>query len=88
VDKLASLEAEATMVHLKCIENTKDILTKDQLLFLLANKNKNHGKEGHGPGQRHENEMRQRQMRYGYEAGWWQDTDALSTVFQRRKEYA
>ncbi len=43
VDKLASLEAEATMVHLKCIENTKDILTKDQLFFLLANKNKNHG---------------------------------------------
>jgi len=46
VDKLASLEAEATMVHLSCIEKTKDILTKDQLLFLLANKNKMHGKKG------------------------------------------
>ncbi len=46
VDKLASLESEATMVHLKCIENTKDILTKDQLLFLLANKHKMHGKKG------------------------------------------
>jgi len=46
VDKLASLEAEATMVHLNCIEKTKEILTKDQLLFLLANKNKMHGKKG------------------------------------------
>jgi len=43
VDKLASLEAEATMVHLSCIEKTKDILTKEQLLFLLANKSKRHG---------------------------------------------
>jgi hypothetical protein len=40
VEKLAALEAKATMVHLKCIEKTKDVLTKDQLLFLLANKNK------------------------------------------------
>jgi len=40
VEKLASLEAKATMVHLHCIEKTKAILTKDQLLFLLANKNK------------------------------------------------
>jgi Spy/CpxP family protein refolding chaperone len=48
VEKLASLEAKATMIHLKCIEQTKDILTKDQLLFLLANKNKmkKHGKSG------------------------------------------
>ncbi|WP_294952285.1 hypothetical protein [Sulfurovum sp.] len=46
VDKLASLEAEATMVHLNCIEKTKDILSKDQLLFLLANKNKHHGGKG------------------------------------------
>jgi len=43
VNKLASMEAEATMVQLNCIEKTKDILTKDQLLFLLANKNKKHG---------------------------------------------
>jgi hypothetical protein len=40
VEKLASLEAKATMVHLHCIEKTKEILTKDQMLFLLANKNK------------------------------------------------
>lgn len=40
VEKLASLEAQATMVHLQCIEETKAILTKDQLLYLLANKNK------------------------------------------------
>jgi len=53
VEKLASLEAEATMAHLKCIENTKAILTKDQLLFLLSNKNKmkKHGmKNGMGKG--------------------------------------
>ena len=51
VEKLASLEAKATMVHLRCIENTKKILTKDQLLFLLANKTKmkKHGtKKGMG----------------------------------------
>ena len=46
VDKLASMEAEATMVQLDCIEKTKDILTKDQLLFLLANKSKQHGMKG------------------------------------------
>jgi Spy/CpxP family protein refolding chaperone len=53
VDKLASLEAEATMTHLKCIESTKAVLTKDQLLFLLSNKNKmkKHGmKKGMGQG--------------------------------------
>jgi len=51
VEKLASLEAEATMTHLKCIEKTKAVLTKDQLLFLLSNKNKmkKHGmKKGMG----------------------------------------
>ncbi len=54
VAKLALLEAAATMTHLKCIESTKAILTKDQLYFLLANKNKkmSHGKKqnkrGHG----------------------------------------
>jgi hypothetical protein len=46
VNKLASMEAEATMVHLNCIEKTKEILTKDQVLFLLANKNKRHGMKG------------------------------------------
>jgi hypothetical protein len=40
VAKLALLQGTATMAHLKCIEQTKEILTKDQLLFLLANKNK------------------------------------------------
>jgi len=40
VKKLASLEADATIIHLECIEKTKKVLTKDQLLFLLANKNK------------------------------------------------
>ena len=48
VAKLALLQAAATMTHLKCIESTKAILTKDQLYFLLANKNKKmkHGKKG------------------------------------------
>ncbi len=47
VAKLALLEAATTMTHLKCIESTKNILTKDQLYFLLTNKNKkmNHGKK-------------------------------------------
>jgi len=47
VAKLALLEAAATMTHLKCIESTKAILTKNQLYFLLANKNKkmDHGKK-------------------------------------------
>jgi len=47
VAKLALLQAAATMTHLKCIESTKAILTKDQLYFLLANKSKknNHGKK-------------------------------------------
>ncbi len=34
VNKLASLRAEATMVHLKCIYNTREILTEDQLYIL------------------------------------------------------
>jgi len=48
VAKLALLQAASTMTHLKCIESTKAILTKDQLYFLFANKNKkmNHGKKG------------------------------------------
>ncbi len=47
VATLALLEAAATMTHLKCIESTKAILTKDQMYFLLTNKNKkmNHGKK-------------------------------------------
>ncbi len=35
VEKLASLEAEATMVHLNCIDNTKAILTKAQYDYLM-----------------------------------------------------
>ena len=48
VAKLALLQAASTMTHLKCIESTKAILTKDQLYFLLANKSKKmkHGKKG------------------------------------------
>ncbi|MBD3790312.1 MAG: hypothetical protein IE885_08140 [Campylobacterales bacterium] len=38
VEKLASLEANATMVQLRCIEKTKEILNKDQLLFLLSHR--------------------------------------------------
>ena len=47
VAELALLEGAATMAHLKCIESTKAILTKDQMYFLLTNKNKkmNHGKK-------------------------------------------
>jgi len=42
VDKLASLEAEATMVHLNCIDSTKAILTKAQYDYLMQ-KHKAHG---------------------------------------------
>jgi hypothetical protein len=35
VEKLAQLEAEATMVHIKCIEDTKNILSKDQMIYLM-----------------------------------------------------
>ena len=47
VAELALLEAAATMTHLKCIESTKAILTKDQMYFLLTNKSRkmNHGKK-------------------------------------------
>ena len=34
VDKLAELRAEATMIHLKCIYDTKNVLTKKQIQFL------------------------------------------------------
>ncbi len=34
VDKLAELRAEATMIHLKCIYDTKKVLTKKQLQLL------------------------------------------------------
>jgi len=35
VEKLASLEAEATMIHLRCIENTKAVLSQEQLAYLM-----------------------------------------------------
>jgi len=34
VYKLANLRAQATMLHLKCIYNTREILTQDQLDIL------------------------------------------------------
>ena len=47
VAELALVEAAATMTHLKCIESTKNILTKNQIFFLVAKKNKkmNHGQK-------------------------------------------
>jgi hypothetical protein len=41
VEKLASLEAKATLTHLKCIENTKNILTKAQLDYLMSTRKRN-----------------------------------------------
>ena len=35
VKKLGQLEAEATIIQLQCIEETKKILSKDQLIYLL-----------------------------------------------------
>jgi len=35
VKKLAELEAEATIIQLQCLEKTKEVLTKDQLVYLL-----------------------------------------------------
>jgi len=48
VNTLALKEAEATMVQLNCIEKTKEILTKDQLFFLVAKKKMmhHHGRNG------------------------------------------
>jgi len=59
VAELAVLEAAATMAHLKCIESTKAILTKDQMYFLLTNKNRkmNHGKKQMMRGNSHPKKM-------------------------------
>ncbi|WP_295420669.1 hypothetical protein [Sulfurovum sp.] len=35
VEKLAALEAEATMTHLKCIDNTKAVLKPEQFAYLM-----------------------------------------------------
>ena len=35
IDELAQLKAQATKVHVKCIHNTKTILTPEQLRFLM-----------------------------------------------------
>ncbi len=42
VEKLASLEAEATMTHLKCIENTKAVLKPEQLNYLMQKAKEQH----------------------------------------------
>ena len=34
VEKLAELRAEATMIHLKCIYDTRTVLTKEQLQLI------------------------------------------------------
>jgi len=38
IEKLASLETEATLGHLGCIEQTKAILSEDQVKYLLSYK--------------------------------------------------
>jgi len=43
VKKLGELEAEATIVQIQCIEETRKVLTKDQLIYLLQ-KSMQHGK--------------------------------------------
>ncbi|MCB4759984.1 MAG: hypothetical protein LGB58_04600, partial [Sulfurovum sp.] len=35
VEKLAQLEAKATMTHLECIEETKAVLSKEQAAYLM-----------------------------------------------------
>ncbi|MCB4761751.1 MAG: hypothetical protein LGB06_05785 [Sulfurovum sp.] len=35
VEKLAQLEVKATMTHLKCIEETKAVLSKEQVAYLM-----------------------------------------------------
>jgi len=35
IDKLSKLKAEATKIHIDCLYNTKKILTKEQLIFLI-----------------------------------------------------
>ncbi len=42
VEKLASLEAEATMVHLNCIDSTKAVLTKAQYDYLMQKREGHH----------------------------------------------
>ena len=41
VKKLGELQAEATIVQIRCIEETKNVLTKNQLIYLLQ-KNMQH----------------------------------------------
>jgi len=59
VAELALFEAAATMTHLNCIESTKAILTKEQMYFLLINKNRkmNHGKKQMMRGNSHPKKM-------------------------------
>ncbi len=44
VEKLAHLEAEATMTHLKCIEDTKAVLSKEQIAYLMQQQKIKHQK--------------------------------------------
>ncbi|MCF6205829.1 MAG: hypothetical protein L3J47_02885 [Sulfurovum sp.] len=44
VEKLAQLEAEATMTHLKCIEDTKAVLSKEQIAYLMQQQKMKHQK--------------------------------------------
>jgi hypothetical protein len=36
IDKLANMKAKATKIHVKCIQDTKAILTKNQIHFLMS----------------------------------------------------
>ncbi len=64
--ELALLESTATLIHLKCIESTKAILTKDQLFFLLVNKNKNsrYGKQNKNSRYEKQNKRKRCNKRY------------------------
>jgi len=42
VEKLASFEAGATMIHLDCLEKTKNILSKPQYKYLMQKYGKHH----------------------------------------------
>jgi len=41
VEKLASLETEATMVHLKCLDDSKAILSTEQYSYLMEKRKQN-----------------------------------------------
>jgi len=45
VAALSLLQSTATLTHLRCIEETKAVLTKDQLLYMFVNKKKRNRKK-------------------------------------------